>query len=159
MASFRRCKAQRLSRACDLPGRLGNSLGLRNVYDFQMFFLVLTTMEIFQKPVVRLESGRENDKMVGKRHASEEIATKLAHADELVAKGRTQSEIARAIGVSIMTYHRWRKSKPMARSGEDIASARLYLSGSAGIDDKIKQLELENSRLRRIVTDLLLEKP
>ena len=97
--------------------------------------------------------------MVGKRHALEEIATKLAHADELAAKGRTQSEIASAIGVSTMTYHRWRKSQPIARAGKTIASPKLPLSGSAGIDDKIKQLELENSRLRRIVTDLLLEKP
>ena len=47
--------------------------------------------------------------MVGKRHASGEIAAKLAQANELAAKGKTQREISKALGVSIMTYHRWKK--------------------------------------------------
>lgn len=44
--------------------------------------------------------------MVGKRHASEEISAKLAQAGELAAKGKTQREISKALGVSIMTFHR-----------------------------------------------------
>src|SRR5262245_7362553 len=95
--------------------------------------------------------------MVGKRHASEEIAAKLAQANELAAKGKTQSEIAKALGVSIMTYHRWKKSlKDM--TGSSGGRGRLESSGSLGADGLVKQLELENSRLRRLVTDLLLEK-
>ena len=47
--------------------------------------------------------------MVGKRHASDEISAKLAQANELAAKGKTQREISKALGVSIMTYHRWKK--------------------------------------------------
>jgi 2-keto-4-pentenoate hydratase/2-oxohepta-3-ene-1,7-dioic acid hydratase in catechol pathway len=47
--------------------------------------------------------------MVGKRHASAEITAKLAQANELAAKGKTQREISKVLGVSIMTYHRWRK--------------------------------------------------
>jgi len=47
--------------------------------------------------------------MVGKRHASEEISAKLAQAGELAAKGKTQREISKALGVSIMTFHRWKK--------------------------------------------------
>ena len=77
-----------------------------------------------------------------KRHSRVEIATKLAQANHLATQGKLQSEIARTLGVSIMTLHRWRKeaSQPdRAPSG-------------------VAELQLENSRLRRLVTDLLLEK-
>jgi putative transposase len=43
-----------------------------------------------------------------KRHSSMEIATKLAQANDLAMQGKLQSEIARALGVSVMTLHRWR---------------------------------------------------
>lgn len=69
--------------------------------------------------------------MVGKRHASGEITAKLAQANELAAKGKTQREISKALGVSVMTYHRWKK-----------------LSNSGGDSDQ----------LRRLVTDMLLDK-
>jgi transposase-like protein len=45
-----------------------------------------------------------------KRHSRAEIATKLAQANELVTEGKLQSEIARTLGVSVMTLHRWRKA-------------------------------------------------
>jgi transcriptional regulator with XRE-family HTH domain len=99
--------------------------------------------------------------MVGKRHASEEIAAKLAQANELLAKGKTQREISKALGVSIMTYHRWKKMQN-AQEGSaettghlDVRSQTLNVVGRG---EAIKQLELENSQLRRLVTDLLLEK-
>jgi hypothetical protein len=57
--------------------------------------------------------------MVGKRHASGEIAAKLAQANELAAKGKTQREISKALGVSIMTYHRWKKMGGDAESAEN----------------------------------------
>jgi DNA-binding transcriptional regulator YiaG len=72
-----------------------------------------------------------------KKHSRVEIATKLAQANDLATQGLLQSEIARTLGVSVVTLHRWRKA---------LAS------------DRIAELELENSRLRRLVTDLLLEK-
>src|SRR5262245_33457339 len=53
--------------------------------------------------------GPRGPNMVRKRHASDEISAKLAHANELAAKGKTQREISKALGVSIMTYHRWKK--------------------------------------------------
>jgi transposase len=95
--------------------------------------------------------------MVGRRHASEEIAAKLAKANELAADGKTQREIAKALGVSIMTYHRWKKMlrAPEQEAGHD---GRPELSSSIEDDQTIKHLELENNRLRRLVTDLLLEK-
>jgi len=86
-----------------------------------------------------------------KRHSRVEIATKLAQANELATQGKLQSEIARTLGVSVMTLHRWRKAPlgtPEAREPDR----------TRGADDRIAELQLENSRLRRLVTDLLLEK-
>ena len=101
--------------------------------------------------------------MAGKRHVSEEIAAKLAQANELAAKGKTQREISKALGVSIMTYHRWKKmpnaaaasAKPAEHGKAELQSRA---SGAIGSDEMIKRLELENSQLRRLVTDMLLDK-
>ena len=79
-----------------------------------------------------------------KRHSRVEVATKLAQANDLAKQGKLQGEIARTLGVSIWTLHRWRKEADepnRTRSG----------------DDRIAELQLENSRLRRLVTDILLE--
>jgi transposase len=101
--------------------------------------------------------------MVGKRHALGEISAKLAHANELAAKGKTQREISKALGVSIMTYHRWKKmlnasdgSDENGARGEAIAQAQTVSDASS--TEIIKRLELENSQLRRLVTDMLLDK-
>ncbi|MGX1321715.1 putative transposase [Bradyrhizobium sp. USDA 377] len=100
--------------------------------------------------------------MVGKRHASEEISAKLAQANELAAKGKTQREISKALGVSVMTYHRWKNmlksSRSSAEAPREAIEGRSSAPGDAGSADKIKQLELENAQLRRLVTDMLLEK-
>jgi transposase len=100
--------------------------------------------------------------MVGKRHASGEITAKLAQANELAAKGKTQREISKALGVSIMTYHRWKKVGGDAGSAENAGRVnpglRSETSGAVDSVDMIKRLELENSRLRRLVTDMLLDK-
>jgi transcriptional regulator with XRE-family HTH domain len=99
--------------------------------------------------------------MVGKRHASQEITAKLAQANELAAKGKTQREISKALGVSIMTYHRWKKMLPSdsgpAGYGDGSEAQHQPLSGG-GAKETINRLELENSRLRRLVTDMLLDK-
>src|SRR5262249_14651921 len=44
-----------------------------------------------------------------KRHSRVEVATKLAQANDLARQGKLQSEIARMLGVSVMTLHRWRR--------------------------------------------------
>jgi len=77
-----------------------------------------------------------------KRHSRVEIATKLAQANDLATQGKLQSEIAHTLGVSVMTLHRWRKAPPEPQPA----------------DHRIAKLQVENSRLRRLVTDLLLEK-
>jgi putative transposase len=89
-----------------------------------------------------------------KRHSRVEIATKLAQANGLAAQGKLQSEIARTLGVSVMTLHRWRKAPP----GPQPACEPGQPSQTRGGGDRIAELQLENSRLRRLVTDLLLEK-
>lgn len=103
--------------------------------------------------------------MAGKRHASEEISAKLAQANELAAKGKTQREISKALGVSIMTYHRWKKMLNVSpEENSDRRPARLAeapqsnRSNSPEADDELKRLETENARLRQLVTDMLLEK-
>jgi DNA-binding transcriptional regulator YiaG len=92
-----------------------------------------------------------------KRHSSAEIATKLAQANDLAIRGRLQSEIARILGVSVMTLHRWRKAPPGSQPALVVTAEAREPDRTRGTD-RIVELQLENSRLRRLVTDLLLEK-
>ena len=46
-----------------------------------------------------------------KRHNAMEIESKLEQADILSSEGQTQNEIAKALGISVMTFHRWRKAR------------------------------------------------
>jgi putative transposase len=89
-----------------------------------------------------------------KRHSVAEIETKLARANDLATQGKLQSEIARTLGVSVMTLHRWRKAPP----GPKTALVAIHPDRTRGGGDRIAELQLENSRLCRLVTDLLLEK-
>ena len=89
-----------------------------------------------------------------KRHSRAEIATKLAQANELATRGKLQSEIARMLGVSIMTLHRWRKASHEPQPAQGVAQP----NGAGGRGNRIAELQVENSRLRRLVTDVLLEK-
>jgi putative transposase len=99
-----------------------------------------------------------------KRHNAAEIAAKLGQADILIEEGQTQSEISKALGISVMTFHRWRKARPSpsleapvgARTLAQLVSDRHLPASERAA--RIAELQLENSRLRRLVTDLLLEK-
>jgi putative transposase len=88
-----------------------------------------------------------------KRYSRVEIATKLAQANDLAMQGKAQSEIARTLGVSVMTLHRWRKARPGPQPAHEAGQPDRTRTGGNRIE-----LQLENSRLRRLVTDLLLEK-
>jgi putative transposase len=92
-----------------------------------------------------------------KKHSTEEIATKLAQANELATQGKLQSEIARTLGVSTMTLHRWRK-RPLGPRPSPAIHEMSQPERTRSAADRIAGLQLENSRLRRLVTDLLLEK-
>ncbi len=94
-----------------------------------------------------------------KRHSGSEVAAKLQEASQLAAQGRSQTEIAKALGVSVMTYHRWRKASRSQRlSPVPDAVAPLETADHASQQSRIAELRTENDRLRKLVTDLLLEK-
>lgn len=97
-----------------------------------------------------------------KRHSAMEIESKLEQADILSSEGQTQNEIAKALGISVMTFHRWRKARRPhpAPSGPRTLSQLVTESRATESDraSRIAELQLENSRLRRLITDLLLEK-
>jgi putative transposase len=78
-----------------------------------------------------------------KRHTAEEIVSKLRQADVLTAQGRTVAEAIRQIGVTEVTYYRWRSAYGGLKSDQV---------------KRLKELEMENARLRRAVSDLTLEK-
>lgn len=85
----------------------------------------------------------------------------LRHADDMMKGGKSQKEACKALGISVMTFHRWRKlaassdasHEPSPAAPEDAAHA----TGPEHFG-QIDDLKLENQRLRRIVSDLLLEK-
>ena len=81
--------------------------------------------------------------MPKKRHSPEEIVTKLRQVDVMTSQGRPVAEAIRAIGVAEATCHRWRNEY----GGLKLDQVR-----------RLKELELENSRLRRVVSDLTLDK-
>ena len=92
------------------------------------------------------------------RHTEPEIAAKLAIAGGMAAQGKLHGDIAKSLGISLMTYHRWRKARgtlahQTPRSAHDAQSTDIPIER-----EQIRDLQLENSRLRRLVTDLLLEK-
>ena len=99
-----------------------------------------------------------------KRHTSAEIAAKLGEAATLGAEGHTQREISQALGVSVMTFHRWRKAQPEMLKSRVPAEPEprriipIANHSEAQRRGRIAELQLENTRLRRLVTDLLLEK-
>jgi putative transposase len=98
--------------------------------------------------------------MVRKRHSLSEISAKLLHSDTLAKAGKPQAEIAQALGISLMTYHRWRKARHESPSAKSSSSDRSMDIDSADRGDLVSRISLlhsENSRLRRLVTDLLLE--
>jgi transposase-like protein len=96
-----------------------------------------------------------------KRHSAAEIAVKLNEAADLAAQGRSQIEIAEALDISVMTFHRWRKAmsdgqQPSAIVDGSLAAAFTPMPSERSA--RIAELQLENTRLRKLVTDLLLEK-
>ena len=100
-----------------------------------------------------------------KRHGAAEIAAKLLEADALAAKGQTQAEIAKSLNISVMTFHRWRKMREQDLPRTRVDALRALDQSTIGEPrfesgnlSRVAQLQLENARLRKLVTDLLLEK-
>jgi putative transposase len=86
----------------------------------------------------------EDARMARKRHTAEEIVAKLRQVDGLTAQGRPVAEAVRAIGgVTEVTYDRWR-AEYGGLKGDQIK--------------RLRALEAENTRRRRAVSDLTLDK-
>ena len=81
--------------------------------------------------------------MAGKREKPEEIVLKLRQVEVLQGQGMTVAEAVRQIGVTQQTFYRWRK---------------LYAGMGCSQLKRLKELEKENQRLRRAVSDLTLDK-
>ena len=81
--------------------------------------------------------------MPKKRYRPEDIIAKLREADILISQGKTVAETIKHLGVSDVTYYRWRKE---------------YGGMTTTQVKRLKELEKENQRLRRAVSNLTLDK-
>ena len=81
--------------------------------------------------------------MAGKRDKPEEIVSKLRQVEVLQGQGKTIADAVRQIGTTEQTYYRWRKQ---------------YGGMSRDQLRRLKELETENHRLRRAISDLTLDK-
>jgi putative transposase len=80
---------------------------------------------------------------MSKRHKPEEIVAKLRQVDVLTSQGQSVADAVRAIGVTEVTYYRWRQEYGGLKTNQV---------------RRMKELELENQRLRKAVADLTLDK-
>lgn len=80
--------------------------------------------------------------MAKRRYSAEQIIGHLRQAEVLLSQGRGFTEVVRTLGVTSNTYYRWRKEY-----------------GGLGLDQarRLKELEQENSRLKRAVANLTLD--
>jgi putative transposase len=85
--------------------------------------------------------GQRSASMKRRRHTPEQIVRKLREADRLLGEGQELPEVVKQLEVSEATYHRWRAQY-----------------GGMKADDvkRLKELEIENARLKRIVADQTL---
>jgi len=80
--------------------------------------------------------------MAKKGYTPEQIINKLREAEILLSQGETVATVSKKIGVSAHTYYRWRKEY----GGMRVDQAR-----------RLRELEQENSRLKKLVADLSLD--
>ena len=92
---------------------------------------------------LRVCSSQGGTTMPRKRHKPEEIVAKLRQVDVLVSQGQSVAEAVRSIGVTEVTYYRWRQEFGGLKSDQV---------------KRLKDLETENTRLRRAIADLTLDK-
>ncbi len=80
--------------------------------------------------------------MVRRAYSPEQIINKLREVEVLISQGATAAEGSRKVGITEQTYYRWRREY----GGMRIEQAR-----------RLKELEKENTRLKRLVADLSLD--
>ena len=81
--------------------------------------------------------------MARKRYSAEQIISKLREAEVELAKGKTTGQVAKKLGIAEQTYYRWRKEYGGLRTDQA---------------KRLKELEKENSRLKRLLADAELDK-
>ena len=81
--------------------------------------------------------------MPRKRYRPEDILSKLREADIHISQGKTVAETIRVLGISDVSYYRWRKE---------------YGGMTTSQVKRLKELEKENQRLRKAVSDFTLDK-
>ena len=77
-----------------------------------------------------------------KKYSGTEIVGKLRQADVLIAQGKTVPDVCREIGVTSQTYYRWRNK---------------YGGMSPDMIKQLRELQKENARLRRVVSDQAID--
>ena len=80
--------------------------------------------------------------MKRKRHTPEQIVKKLRNASEELGRGKELGEVCRQLEVSEATYHRWKKQ---------------YAGAQMETVKRLKELEKENSRLKKLVAEQALD--
>jgi transposase-like protein len=80
--------------------------------------------------------------MPRKRYTPEQIISKLHEAEVLLSQGQTVAQVSKQLGVTEQTYYRWRKEYGGMRTSQV---------------RKLKDLEKENARLKKLVADLALD--
>ena len=78
-----------------------------------------------------------------KRHGAEQIVAMLRQADVALGKGEKVPEVCKQLGISEQTYYRWRKEYGGLRTDQA---------------KRLKELEKENARLKRLLADAELDK-
>jgi transposase-like protein len=86
--------------------------------------------------------GEEVILVKGRRHTPEQVVRKLREADRLLAEGSDVDAVCRYLEISIQTYQRWRAQYKAMRP-EDVV--------------RLKQLEKENARLKRLLAEKELD--
>jgi putative transposase len=81
--------------------------------------------------------------MKGKKHKPEQIIQKLREADAMLSAERTIGQVCQALEISEQTFHRWRNQYGGMKSEEA---------------KRLKELEEENKRLKKVVANLTLDK-
>jgi transposase-like protein len=79
---------------------------------------------------------------MGKRHSPEQIVRKLRQAEAKLATGNSLPEVARDLGISEATFHRWKKR---------------YGGTSSSEAKRLKELEKENARLKKLLAEKELD--
>ncbi len=80
--------------------------------------------------------------MKRKRHSAEQIVKHLRDADQMLGEGKTVAQVCKKLGVTEVTYYRWR---------------REYDGATRDQVKRLKELEKENSQLKRLLADQVVE--